>query len=145
LALMACAHAGGAVAFRSVSGEQVRLDDLRGRVVLLDFWATWCEPCKLSLPFYARLHGELVKKGLSVVAASTDPGDAEVRDFLAKMALPYTVVRDPDGQIAERLGVQLIPTTILYDRGGRERFRHQGFTPDDESLWRTQVEKLLSE
>ena len=131
--------------FRAVSGEQVRLSELQGRVVLLDFWATWCEPCKVSLPFYARLHQELGAKGLSVIAASTDEGDDEVRQYLKTTPLPYTVARDPGGQVAERLGVQLIPTSLLYDRSGRERFRKQGFTPDDEKLLRAEIDKLLAE
>jgi thiol-disulfide isomerase/thioredoxin len=143
IALLACAHGQRPVVLPTLSGKELRLADLRGRVVLLDFWATWCEPCKLSLPFYARLQREL--RGLEVVAASTDEADEDVRKFLAQAPLPFTIARDPDGRVAEELGVQLMPTTFLLDRAGKVRFRHVGFSPDSEGALRREVELLLGE
>ena len=141
--LAACA--GGRTSLKSVDGADVRLDDLRGRVVLLDFWATWCEPCKLSLPFYAALDQDLRQTGLTVVAVSTDEKDDDVRGFLQKTPLPYTIARDPRGQVAETMGVEMIPTTLLIDRKGAVRLRKQGFSPGDEPDLRREIEKLLAE
>ena len=141
--LAACAA--GKTSLKSVDGAEVRLEQLRGRVVLLDFWATWCEPCKLSLPFYATLDGRLRDKGLTVVAVSTDEKDEDVRAFLSRSPLPYTIARDPRGQVAESMGVQMIPTTLLIDRTGAVRLRKQGFTPADETPLRREVEKLVAE
>jgi cytochrome c biogenesis protein CcmG/thiol:disulfide interchange protein DsbE len=143
IALLGCAHGPRSVVLPTLSGEKVRLADLRGRVVLLDFWATWCEPCKLSLPFYARLQREL--RGLEVVAASTDEDDEDVRKFLAQTPLPYTIARDPAGRIADELGVELMPTTFLLDRAGNVRFRHVGAAPDSEAALRREVQQLLAE
>jgi len=140
--LVACAP--GRTSLKSLDGRDFRLDDLRGRVVLVDFWATWCEPCKLSLPFYATLDRDLRARGLSVVAVSTDDRDDEVRAFLARMPLPYTIARDPRGQVAESMGVQMIPTTLLLDRGGAVRLRKQGFSPGDEPALRRTIENLLA-
>jgi thiol-disulfide isomerase/thioredoxin len=139
--LAACAH--GPKSATTLDGRPLDLAAYHGKVVLLDFWATWCEPCKLSLPFYAQLSREL--KGLEVIAVSTDEKDADVRAFLAKAPLPYTIARDPRGEVADSLGVELIPTTLLVDRKGAIRFRKQGFTPDDEPTLRREVEKLLAE
>jgi cytochrome c biogenesis protein CcmG/thiol:disulfide interchange protein DsbE len=141
--LAACAI--GRTSLKSLDGAEIRLDELRGRVVLLDFWATWCEPCKLSLPFYATLDGQLRDRGLSVVAVSTDESDGAVRAYLSRTPLPYTIARDPRGQVADGMGVQMIPTTLLLDRKGAVRFRKQGFAPDDEPAMRREVEKLLAE
>jgi thiol-disulfide isomerase/thioredoxin len=143
IALLGCAHGQRPAVLATLSGHEVRLADLRGRVVLLDFWATWCEPCKLSLPFYARMQREL--RGLEVVAASTDEADEDVRKFLAKTPLPFTIARDPAGRVAEEMGVELMPTTLLLDRAGKVRFRHVGFSPDSETDLRREVQQLLAE
>ena len=135
----------GRTSLKSLDGADFRLDDLRGRVVLLEFWATWCEPCKLSLPFYARLDGELRPRGLAVVAVSTDDSDALVHKYLESAPLPYTIARDPRGEFAQSMGVQLIPTTLLLDRKGEIRLRKQGFSPGDEPALRREVERLLAE
>ena len=123
----------------------MRLAELRGQVVLLDFWATWCEPCKLSLPFYARLLREREGRGFSVVAASTDASDEVVRKYLARAPLPFAMARDPEGSVADGLGAVLIPTTFLLDRRGRVRFRHQGFSQADEDPIRAELAALLAE
>jgi cytochrome c biogenesis protein CcmG, thiol:disulfide interchange protein DsbE len=130
---------------RVLSGQQVRIANLRGQVVLLDFWATWCDPCKESLPFYARLLDELRERGLTVVAASTDDDDADVRAFLAKHPLPLRIGRDPGGRLAANVGVQTLPTSFLIDRQGRMRFGHEGFAPGDADLIRARVLDLLAE
>ncbi|MGZ6142103.1 MAG: TlpA family protein disulfide reductase [Myxococcales bacterium] len=135
----------GRTSLKSLDGRDLDLAALRGRVTLVDFWATWCEPCKLSLPFYATLDAQLRDKGLSVVAVSTDEKDADVRAFLDRTPVPYTIARDPRGEVAESMGVSMIPTTLLLDRKGAVRLRKQGFTSADEPALRREVEKLLEE
>ena len=130
---------------RLLGGQERRLADFRGQVVLLDFWATWCLPCKESLPFYARLYQELRDRGFSVVAVSTDENDGEVRAFLAERPLPYLVARDPGGALAADLGVQTLPTTFLLDRQGETRLDHRGFSRGDADRIRDRVLELLNE
>jgi cytochrome c biogenesis protein CcmG/thiol:disulfide interchange protein DsbE len=144
LAIAGCATA-RPPPLRSLDGPELKLEELRGQVVLLDFWATWCEPCKLSLPFYAALDGDLRSRGLAVVAVSTDENDADVRDYLQRSPFPFTIARDARGVVAESMGVQMIPTTLLLDRKGSVRLRKQGFSPGDEPALRREVEKLLAE
>jgi len=142
-----CAHARRpeAAVVRLLGGQERRLADFRGQVVLLDFWATWCLPCKESLPFYARLYQELRDRGFSVVAVSTDENDGEVRAFLAERPLPYLVARDPGGALAADLGVQTLPTTFLLDRQGKTRLDHRGFSRGDADRIRDRVLELLNE
>lgn len=128
-----------------LEGRQVRLDQFKGKVVLLDFWATWCVPCRRSLPFYRSLHEEMRKRGLVVVAASIDGDDAAVANFLRDLPLPFLLLRDRDGSAAEALAVRTMPTSFLLDRRGEPRFRRDGFAPGDEAAVRHLVEQLLAE
>ncbi len=131
--LTACAHATPSrdaplppVEGRLLDGTRLHLDALRGRVVVLDVWATWCVPCARSLPEYARLQRELGRDALRVVAMSIDEDDGDVRRYLARSSLDLTVLRDSGGRIAEWLGVRAIPTTFVVDRAGVVRLREDG-------------------
>ncbi|MBI4409843.1 MAG: TlpA family protein disulfide reductase [Gemmatimonadetes bacterium] len=113
----------------ALTGDTVRLEDLRGRVVLLNVWATWCAPCRWEMPALERLSAELAPQGLAVLAVSVDaplggvdalgnPG-GDVRAFVAELGLTFTVLLDPRAQIQRRYGVTGLPTTFLIGRDGR--------------------------
>ena len=133
------------LAWPALQGGKVSLAGLRGHVVLLDFWATWCEPCKEALPFYAELQRELGGRGFRVAAVSVDSDESSVRRYLSGSALALLVLRDPDGELAERLGVRMMPTSFLLDRAGEPRFRQEGFSPADREAIRARLVKLLDE
>jgi thiol-disulfide isomerase/thioredoxin len=147
LLLAGCVHAQptGAplpgLAVRSLAGEPVRLDQIRGPA-LVDLWATWCMPCARALPFYQRLAAET---GIRVVAISIDADDAPVRDWLANHAVPFEILRDPDGEAAEKLGMTLMPTSFLIDRAGVVRARHDGFREEDEPAVEREVRALMQQ
>ena len=133
-------------------GQQVRdLDGkpaelvVSGQVVLLDFWATWCEPCRAASRFYAQLQAELGPRGLTVVAVSIDDDSATVRATLAKAPpRPFIELIDPRGVVADQLGASLMPTSILLDRLGTVRFKHDGFEQKDQAQLRAEVVELLA-
>jgi cytochrome c biogenesis protein CcmG, thiol:disulfide interchange protein DsbE len=131
------------VAARDLDGKTVRIEDLRGRVVLLDFWATWCEPCRESLPFYADLQRELGPQGLTIAAISIDADDDPVREYF-ETPPPFLVLRDPDGSIAERLGVSVMPTSFLIDRSGVIREKTQGFQAEEREAVENRIKGLLA-
>ena len=88
--------------------------------MLLNFWATWCEPCREELPALETLHQELSGEGLAVVAVSLDSGPAgSVARFVERAGTSFTVLHDPERELADRIGVRAYPTTLLLDRDGR--------------------------
>ncbi len=130
---------------RRLDGSSVRLEEFRGQVVLLDVWATWCEPCRRSLPFYEELYRSLSSRGFVVLAVSIDETDAAVRSFLGPTPPSFPVLRDPRGEAPRALGAAAMPTSYLIDRTGKVRWEHGGFQRGDEELVRQQVLAQLGE
>jgi len=127
----------------TAAGGSIRLAEYRGRVVLLDVWASWCGPCRHSLPFYAELEQELGARGFTVIAVSVDEEVDAVRRFLEATPLPFPVVLDPDHEVPAMLGVDTMPQCFLLDRGGNIRVRHHGFHDGDDATLRAEVLRLL--
>ena len=114
--------------FREVglNGDPVALEDFRGQVVLVDFWATWCPPCVAALPELDRLHRAYRDQGFTVLGVNQEPGDeARVRAFVTGRSLPFPVVVDSGGA-ARAYGVHSLPTSFLLDREGTVRAMFRG-------------------
>lgn len=118
------------VDFVDASGSRTHLAAMRGKVVLLNIWATWCPPCRKEMPSLDRLQGRLGGPGFEVVALSIDKGAGglpAVKAFYAALGLPnLRVYNDPDGEAGFRIGAPGVPTTLLLDREGREIGRVSG-------------------
>jgi thiol-disulfide isomerase/thioredoxin len=134
----------GAVELTDLAGGSHSLAEYRGKVVLLDFWATWCAPCLESLPLYDRWQKELGDQGLVVVAASVDEEDAPVADFAVKYAPAVIVMRDREGRAADRLGLPKMPTAFLIGRDGRLIERHAGFDEAGAAALRDRIMSALA-
>jgi len=133
----------------TLTGERVRVAELSAanKVVLLSFWATWCEPCKLELPHLERLQRELAGEGLQVLAISVDGPDSlgDVRSFVRSRDMKITVLLDTERQVAARLNPRvMLPYWILLDRSGRVAKSHQGYMPGDEKALEQEVRRLLA-
>lgn len=116
------------IAFVSLDGETVSADDLEGNVVVLNFWATWCLPCRLEMPSLQSLHEDLAREGVTVLGLSTDSGPEEpIREFLSKREISYEVGRATRSQRAAFGGISGIPTTFVIDRDGVIRHRVVGY------------------
>ena len=109
--------------------DTVSLDSLRGKVVLVDFWASWCVPCRGSFPWMAELNRRFGPSGLAVVAINLDKERAAADRFLADHPAPFTVAFDPAGHTAESWRVSAMPTTFLVGRDGHVLATHAGFDP----------------
>lgn len=129
---------------RHLEGGRVRLSDHRGQVVLLNFWATWCGPCREELPHVQKLHETYGDQGLVVITVSTDPTRRPVSRYVSRHAFTFTVLM-ADGSIQSDYGVSGIPVTFLIDRSGMIRYVKQGFGPGAASELEDRVAALLEE
>jgi thiol-disulfide isomerase/thioredoxin len=122
------------------------LPALNGKVVLVDFWASWCAPCKASFPAYAKLQAEYEARGLVIVAVSVDESPAAFSAFVERLRPPFAAVRDQDQQLVRLVRVPTMPTCYLLGRDGRVRCVHRGFHGDDtERELRREIGALLAE
>ncbi len=121
----------------------VDLSEFRGKVVLLDFWASWCAPCLKSLPNLQALNDEFADSDFAVVAINVDKEPAEALQFLSKNAIRYPSVSDPEGKLPERFELSAMPTSYLIDRNGVIRYIHEGFERGDENTLRSRILSLL--
>lgn len=128
-----------APSYRSVTlaGDSVSLADRRGRVVLLNVWATWCHPCRDEIPELRVLHGKYASRGLELVGVSVDAAgnDESIREFMREFEMTYPVWRDPEERISTQFLTIGVPTTFLIDKQGVLRWRKTGpIQPGDTTL-----------
>jgi cytochrome c biogenesis protein CcmG, thiol:disulfide interchange protein DsbE len=123
----------------------IDLKDFRGRVVYLDFWASWCAPCLQSFPWMQAMQDAYERRGLTVVAVNLDQDRKDAERFLAKFHPNFDVRFDPQGEAAERFKVRGMPTSVIIDRHGVLRFTHIGFRPVDQAAYEGQLRQLLDE
>lgn len=117
-----------------------------GQVVLVDFWASWCAPCKASFPAMERLHQEFGGKGLVVTAISVDEKPAAATAFWKRLAPPFATLHDRELKLVKAVVVPTMPTSYLLARDGRVRYVHRGFRGDStERELRQQIQLLLAE
>jgi len=107
----------------------VALDSLRGKVVLVDFWASWCGPCHQSFPWLAAMHKKYADKGLKIVAVNVDKNAQAAAAFLLDHEAPFTVAYDPLGRTAAAYHVEGMPTSVLVGPDGKVLYTHIGFDP----------------
>ncbi len=127
------------------SPDRLSLDGLRGNVVYLDFWASWCGPCRLSFPQLEQLRQELGPQGFEVLAVNVDEFEPDALEFLEDVPVSYPVVRDATGETPRSYGVPGMPTGFLIDRSGSVRLIHQGYRKSDGAALRSAIIELLEE
>lgn len=132
------------LALKDLQGREHRLSDYRGKVVVLNFWATWCEPCREEMPSMERLHHAYKDRGLVVLAISLDSqGASVVNPFVKKFALTFPVGLDPKMVVRERYGVWAVPSTFIIDRQGKRVLFANGSREWDSKPAHALMESLL--
>lgn len=132
------------IGLSDLEGKRVTLADLAGKVVLVDFWASWCKPCREEMPVLEKLHRKYGPDGLVIVGVSVDKELAKAREFVARTKVSFRVVHDPEHQVAGRYAPAKMPTSYLIDKGGVVRFVHEGFDAEDAAKFPTEIESLLA-
>ncbi|CAN5405392.1 hypothetical protein BH09PLA1_BH09PLA1_01280 [soil metagenome] len=135
------------VSLKTIDGKDVKLSSEKGNVVLLDYWATWCPPCREGLPHINELANDkdLAAKGLKVWAINSKEGEAKVKPFLKKMSLTMTVPMDTKGEFGKNYLVQGIPTTVVVGRDGTIKKVFIGFGEGQGEQIKAAVEEALKE
>jgi thiol-disulfide isomerase/thioredoxin len=129
------------------SFAQARLDlqGLRGHVVYVDFWASWCTPCRQSFPWMKAIENAYGQQGLSVVAVDLDHDRADAQRFLRMFQPNFPVIFDPAGTLAQRFNIMAMPTSVLIDRAGKIRYEHAGFLLPQRAEYERQILALLAQ
>lgn len=130
---------------KSHSGENLRFSEFRGQVVLINFWASWCGPCRQEMPLLDQLHGKYAPLGFTVLGVNVDQDQAQAQAMLARIPVSFPVVFDNGSNVSKLYDVIAMPTTVIVDRNGEARYLHRGYKPGDEEQYQRHVRALLME
>lgn len=128
-----------------ITGRQMSLAQYNGKVVMLNFWATWCRPCRTEMPSMEKLYHAYKEKDFVILAVSVDrKGKVDVNDFAQKNGYTFPILLDPDSTVSERYQVPYIPATFIIDRHGRIVSREYGARAWDSPVVKGKIDELLS-
>ena len=122
-----------------------KLSDLKGQVVYLDFWASWCKPCRKSFPWMNQMQQKYAAQGLQIIAVNLDTEEALAKAFLDKVPAEIPIIYDPEGNIASDYQLLGMPSSYLIDKNGKIRFAHKGFFTRTQPLYEQELILLLNE
>lgn len=131
------------IGLKDFSGKPVSLASLKGKVVLVDFWATWCAPCKEELPVLQKLYAKYRKQGFVVVAVSVDKDAKNARKFAKKLGLSFPVVHDAGHKVSGAYKPPKMPSSYVIDRKGIVRHVHAGYRSEDAAKFEKEIKALL--
>jgi peroxiredoxin len=127
----------------ALGGPNLRLQEQRGRVVMLNFWATWCAPCRQEMPQLNKLYEKYRTSGFVLLSVNVDDDTRHAADAAAKLGLKFPVLLDTDKSVSRQYDLNTMPSTVLIDRDGRVRYLHRGYVVGDEDLYDKQIRDLL--
>ncbi len=130
---------------KSLNGKNLKLSEMAGNVILVNFWASWCGPCLQEMPLLNNIHKKYEPLGFTVLGVNVEENSDNARAFLADRGVDFPVLLDNKNLVSKLYDVVVMPTTVLVDRDGNMRFLHQGYKSGDEAQYRKMVKKLLRE
>ena len=129
----------------SLDGPNLRLQEQRGRVVMINFWATWCGPCRVEMPHLAKLYEKYRKSGFTVLAVNIDEDPHKAASLARQLGMQFPVLLDTDKKVSRLYDLGTMPSTVLVDRDGRVRYVHRGYRDGYEDTYDKQIRELLRE
>ena len=129
----------------SRAGDNVSLDQLKGQVVMLNFWASWCGPCRTEMPLLERMHKRYSALGFTLVGVNVEANTKDAERWLQDTPVSFPVLFDRDSKVSKLYDVNAMPSTVFIDRKGNIRYLHRGYKPGDEGEYLNQIRALLKE
>ncbi|NNC77585.1 MAG: TlpA family protein disulfide reductase [Woeseiaceae bacterium] len=132
-------------ALKSSTGNNLRLSEFRGDVVMINFWATWCGPCRQEMPLLDELYSRYERVGFNLLGVNIDDDSNRAMNMIRELGVNFPVLFDAQKEVSKLYDVDAMPVTILVDREGKVRYVHQGYKPGYEQAYLDQVRSLLRE
>ncbi len=152
-----CIGAEETVAIKEAAAVDFTLEDLNGELftlsehlgsgpIIIDFWATWCKPCKDAMPHLQKLHEKYNEQGLTVIAISTDSpkSQSKVKPFIRSRRYTYTILFDPNSEVLKQLQGRNLPYQVLIDKDGKVVETRMGYSPGDENILEEKIKEMLT-
>lgn len=130
---------------KSLSGKNLKLSEYAGNVVLLNFWASWCAPCRLEMPLLNDLHNKYEKLGFVVLGVNVEEDSNMARSYISDRPVDFPILLDNTNTVSKLYKVIAMPTTVMIDRNGNMRYLHQGYKPGDEKKYKKVAKILIRE
>ncbi|MGS2723066.1 TlpA disulfide reductase family protein [Porticoccus sp. GXU_MW_L64] len=130
---------------KSNSGDNLRLAEQRGSVVMLNFWASWCGPCKQEMPLLDDLYKRYSRAGFTILGVNVERDPEDAKRVLRDIPVSFPVLFDTESSVSKAYDVSAMPTTVMIDRDGNIRHLHKGFKPGYENEYRKQIKQLIRE
>ena len=126
-------------------GNAVSLKDFHGEVVMINFWASWCIPCRHEMPFLEKLYQRYKDLGFTIIGVNVEEDPQMAHTMLKKIPVSFPILFDQQNNVSKLYQVSGMPTTILIDKSGNKRFEHKGYLPGTEETYKKQVKALILE
>lgn len=130
---------------QSFSGETLSLSKYRGDVVMINFWATWCGPCRQEMPILDELYSRYERAGFKLLGVNIDDDPGRARAMLTELGVSFPVLFDSEKRVSELYAVQAMPVSVMVDRDGMVRYTHHGYKPGYEDKYLDQIRELIRE
>jgi len=132
-------------ALKTPSGENARLSEYRGEVVMINFWASWCAPCRQEMPLLEELYTQYQPLGFTILGVNVEQDSSKALAMLEDIPVSFPVMLDTQSTVSKLYNVVAMPTSILVDRDGNMRYLHHGYKPGYEEEYQQQVRELIRE
>lgn len=130
---------------KSSSGENIKLSELRGQVVMINFWASWCGPCRQEMPLLDELHARYSPMGFTMLGVNVEKDSSKARALLKDLPVEFPILFDQKNQVSKDYDVIAMPSTVLVDRDGNIRYIHRGYKPGDENTYQDMIRSVIVE
>ncbi|NVJ49537.1 MAG: TlpA family protein disulfide reductase [Gammaproteobacteria bacterium] len=130
---------------KSMTGENVKLSELRGNVVMINFWASWCGPCRQEMPLLDEFYKKYKKLGFVLLGVNVEEDSSKAAGYLKEVPVSFPILYDNTNSVSKLYDVDAMPSTVLVDREGNVRFLHRGYKPGDEKEYKRLMKALMRE